>query len=125
MAEVLPKCFFSHCPRIREFLSHPLLDFLCETKTLVSHEKKNRASRAPYLPLFSEQRCSASHGPGLQGSCDQSTSHSLCTCYYNCPSPPQPPPSPKICNGCEDLCNNACTDQCCSNRCAAKFSQGR
>ncbi|KAK2632150.1 hypothetical protein EUGRSUZ_L01934 [Eucalyptus grandis] len=83
-----------------------------ETGLTLESDRKNR------------QKCSTSHGPGSQGSCDQSTSPPLCTCYYNCPSPPQPPPSPKMCNRCEGLCNNVCTDQCCSDRCAAKFNQG-
>ncbi|KAI6680906.1 hypothetical protein NL676_034787 [Syzygium grande] len=80
-----------------------------------------------------EQRCMASHGPGSQGSCDYTIKPPLCTCYYNCPEPPPcggsggscPEPPPKECNGGGGLCTVACTDQCCSDRCATKFSQGR
>ncbi|KAI6680912.1 hypothetical protein NL676_034793 [Syzygium grande] len=72
-----------------------------------------------------QQRCAASHGPASQGSCDFSIHPPLCTCLYDCPGkPPAAPPLPKKCNGSGGLCTLECTDQCCSNRCATKFSNG-
>ncbi|KAK3437571.1 hypothetical protein EUGRSUZ_C02229 [Eucalyptus grandis] len=69
-----------------------------------------------------EQKCQARHGPGSQGSCDYIIKPPLCNCYYDCPTPP---PLPKLCNGGGGLCSYSCEDQCCSDRCATKFSQGR
>ncbi|KAF7848567.1 hypothetical protein BT93_L1838 [Corymbia citriodora subsp. variegata] len=69
-----------------------------------------------------EQRCHASHGPGSRVSCDYTINPPLCTCYYDCP---EPPPPPKVCNGGGGLCTITCKDQCCSDRCATKFNQGR
>ncbi|XP_039165513.1 defensin-like protein 182 [Eucalyptus grandis] len=69
-----------------------------------------------------EEKCQARHGPGSQGSCDYIIKPPLCTCYYDCPTPP---PLPKLCNGGGGLCSYSCEDQCCSDRCATKFSQGR
>ncbi|KAL3745873.1 hypothetical protein ACJRO7_014900 [Eucalyptus globulus] len=69
-----------------------------------------------------EQKCQARHGPGSQGSCDYIIKPPLCTCYYDCPTPP---PLPKLCNGGGGLCSYSCEDQCCSDRCATMFSQGR
>lgn len=54
-------------------------------------------------------RCKVKHGPTGQGSCD--TRNQLCTCYYTCGPPPNPP-QPKQCYGGTGMCSNACNQSC-------------
>ncbi|OWM86961.1 hypothetical protein CDL15_Pgr015997 [Punica granatum] len=71
-----------------------------------------------------EARCSARHPgqSGVQGSCDYSITPSLCTCYYDCQQPPEPPQ--KQCTGGAGLCSVKCQNDCCNANCASKYKQG-
>lgn len=74
-----------------------------------------------------DQKCKAKHGPSSESSCDRSIGVPLCTCYYECPSPPPSPPSPtppKTCFGGTGACSQRCPEKCCDMNCAQKYRGG-
>ncbi|EFH45659.1 hypothetical protein ARALYDRAFT_913481 [Arabidopsis lyrata subsp. lyrata] len=68
------------------------------------------------------ERCKAKRGPKSEGDC-QSRIYNLCMCNYQC-GPPPPPPEPKVCYGGAGLCSQKCSNNCCNQICANKYSRG-
>ncbi|KAI8019448.1 Defensin-like protein 183 [Camellia lanceoleosa] len=69
------------------------------------------------------QRCVAKH-PGGQGTCDPTIKPELCSCQYNCDTPPNPPKQ-KRCNAGLGQCSFACQTHCCNDKCAKMFKNGQ